>query len=69
MTERVGCSSRSVERTTSVERTMQTGKAAGALWVADGNVLKVRPPLAFTRTEVPVLVDALDRTLAEQPGR
>ncbi|QYN33733.1 aminotransferase class III-fold pyridoxal phosphate-dependent enzyme [Pseudonocardia sp. DSM 110487] len=33
-----------------------------------GNVLKIRPPLAFTRTEVPVLVDALDRTLAEQPG-
>jgi 4-aminobutyrate aminotransferase-like enzyme len=34
-----------------------------------GNVLKIRPPLAFTQTEVPVLVDALDRTLAEQPGR
>ena len=34
-----------------------------------GNVLKIRPPLAFTQTEVPVLVDALDRTLAEQPDR
>ena len=34
-----------------------------------GNVLKIRPPLAFTPTEVPVLVDALDRTLAEQPDR
>jgi 4-aminobutyrate aminotransferase-like enzyme len=31
-----------------------------------GNVLKIRPPLAFTDREVPVLVDALDATLAEQ---
>ncbi len=34
-----------------------------------GNVLKIRPPLAFTGTEVPVLAGALDATLAEQPGR
>jgi 4-aminobutyrate aminotransferase-like enzyme len=34
-----------------------------------GNVLKIRPPLAFTQAEVPALVDALDLTLAEQPGR
>lgn len=30
-----------------------------------GNVLKIRPPLAFTGTEVPVLAGALDATLAE----
>ncbi|HET6706264.1 hypothetical protein [Amycolatopsis sp.] len=34
-----------------------------------GNVLEIRPPLAFTPAEVPVLADALDRALAEQPGR
>jgi 4-aminobutyrate aminotransferase-like enzyme/Ser/Thr protein kinase RdoA (MazF antagonist) len=34
-----------------------------------GNVLKIRPPLAFTDSEVPVLVDALDATLAEQSDR
>jgi 4-aminobutyrate aminotransferase-like enzyme len=28
-----------------------------------GNSLKVRPPLAFTAAEVPVLVTALDETL------
>jgi len=30
-----------------------------------GNVLKVRPPLAFTEAEVPVFADALQRTLVE----
>ncbi len=30
----------------------------------DGNVLKVRPPLAFTTAEVPVFADALEATLA-----
>ena len=30
-----------------------------------GNVLKIRPPLAFTGAEVPVLADALDATLTE----
>lgn len=34
-----------------------------------GNVLKIRPPLAFTDREVPVLAAALDATLSEQPGR
>ncbi|MET8763171.1 aminotransferase class III-fold pyridoxal phosphate-dependent enzyme [Lentzea sp. NPDC004782] len=34
-----------------------------------GNVLKIRPPLAFTDREVPVLVDALDAALSEQTGR
>ena len=34
-----------------------------------GNVLKVRPPLAFTDRELPVFVDALDSALAEQSGR
>jgi 4-aminobutyrate aminotransferase-like enzyme len=29
----------------------------------DGNVLKVRPPLAFTTAEVPIVVEALDATL------
>jgi 4-aminobutyrate aminotransferase-like enzyme/Ser/Thr protein kinase RdoA (MazF antagonist) len=29
-----------------------------------GNVLKVRPPLAFTEAEIPVFTDALDATLA-----
>ncbi len=29
-----------------------------------GNVLKVRPPLAFTTAEVPIFADALDATLA-----
>jgi hypothetical protein len=32
-------------------------------------VLKIRPPLAFTDLEVPVFVDALGATLAEQPDR
>ena len=31
----------------------------------DGNVLKIRPPLAFTAAHVPVLVDALAGALAE----
>jgi 4-aminobutyrate aminotransferase-like enzyme len=31
----------------------------------DGNVLKVRPPLAFTASLVPVFVDALVATLAD----
>lgn len=34
-----------------------------------GNVLKIRPPLAFTDREVAVFIDALDATLAEQPSR
>jgi 4-aminobutyrate aminotransferase-like enzyme/Ser/Thr protein kinase RdoA (MazF antagonist) len=34
-----------------------------------GNVLKIRPPLAFTDMEVPMFIDALDATLAEQPSR
>ncbi|MFC3890978.1 aminotransferase class III-fold pyridoxal phosphate-dependent enzyme [Lentzea rhizosphaerae] len=34
-----------------------------------GNVLKVRPPLAFTDREVPVFIDALDAALADQPDR
>jgi 4-aminobutyrate aminotransferase-like enzyme len=32
----------------------------------DGNVLKVRPPLAFTTAEVPILAEALDTTLRER---
>ena len=31
----------------------------------DGNILKIRPPLAFTAAHVPVLVDALAGALAE----
>ncbi len=31
----------------------------------DGNVLKIRPPLAFTTAEIPVFMAALDATLAE----
>ncbi|GAA1616530.1 aspartate aminotransferase family protein [Leucobacter chromiireducens] len=31
----------------------------------DSNVLKVRPPLAFGATELPILLDALDDTLSE----
>jgi 4-aminobutyrate aminotransferase-like enzyme len=31
----------------------------------DGNVLKVRPPLAFTAADVPVIADALAATLAD----
>ncbi len=31
----------------------------------DGNVLKIRPPLAFTTAEVPVFMSALEATLAE----
>ncbi len=34
-----------------------------------GNVLKVRPPLAFTSAEVPILADALDFTLESIAGR
>ena len=34
-----------------------------------GNVLKLRPPLAFTAAHVPVLVSALDASLTEtMPG-
>jgi 4-aminobutyrate aminotransferase-like enzyme len=33
------------------------------------NVVKVRPPLAFTEQEVPVFVDALVATLADLDGR
>jgi 4-aminobutyrate aminotransferase-like enzyme/Ser/Thr protein kinase RdoA (MazF antagonist) len=35
----------------------------------DGNVLKIRPPLAFTTTEVPVVVAALEATLREIGAR
>jgi 4-aminobutyrate aminotransferase-like enzyme len=35
---------------------------------AGGNVLKIRPPLAFTTAEVPVFVDALEATLAALSG-
>lgn len=35
---------------------------------AHGNVLKVRPPLAFTEREVPVFVDALAKSLREVAG-
>jgi len=31
----------------------------------DGNILKIRPPLAFTAAHVPVLVDALAAALAD----
>ena len=34
-----------------------------------GNVLKIRPPLAFTTAEVPILADALAATLAARPER
>ncbi|MHB1434350.1 MAG: hypothetical protein ACYCVZ_19810, partial [Streptosporangiaceae bacterium] len=33
-----------------------------------GNVLKVRPPLAFTADLVPVFVRALSEALADLPG-
>ncbi|HEX7247679.1 MAG TPA: aminotransferase class III-fold pyridoxal phosphate-dependent enzyme, partial [Actinomycetota bacterium] len=33
-----------------------------------GNVLKVRPPLAFTEAEIPVFTEALDATLASLSG-
>ena len=36
---------------------------------AAGNVLKIRPPLAFTARDVPVLVHALEATLAATAGR
>jgi 4-aminobutyrate aminotransferase-like enzyme len=41
------------------ERGVLVGTSARA-----GNVLKVRPPLAFTTAEVPIFADALDATLA-----
>jgi 4-aminobutyrate aminotransferase-like enzyme len=34
-----------------------------------GNVLKVRPPLAFTPAEVPIVAEALDGTLASLSGQ
>ena len=34
----------------------------------DGNVLKIRPPLAFTTVEVPVFTAALEATLASAPS-
>ena len=34
-----------------------------------GNVLKVRPPLAFTSAEVPILADAFEATLESIAGR
>ena len=34
----------------------------------DGNVLKVRPPLAFTDTDIPAFTEALDATLASLRG-
>ena len=34
-----------------------------------GNVLKVRPPLAFTEAEVPVFAEALAATLASLGAR
>ncbi|MGD9998415.1 MAG: aminotransferase class III-fold pyridoxal phosphate-dependent enzyme [Ilumatobacteraceae bacterium] len=64
------------------DRSSRTPDAATATAVNDGlrergvlvgttgahrNVLKVRPPLAFTEHEVPVLVDALRATLAALP--
>ena len=33
-----------------------------------GNVLKLRPPLVFSREHAEILVDALDRTLADPDG-
>ena len=33
-----------------------------------GNVLKLRPPLVFGREHAEILVDALDRTLADTDG-
>jgi 4-aminobutyrate aminotransferase-like enzyme len=33
----------------------------------DGRVLKIRPPLAFTEADIPVLSDALAATLASLP--
>jgi 4-aminobutyrate aminotransferase-like enzyme len=33
----------------------------------EGNVLKIRPPLAFTTAQVPILIDALEATLASLP--
>jgi 4-aminobutyrate aminotransferase-like enzyme len=33
-----------------------------------GNVLKIRPPLAFTTAEVPIVTEALDDTLASLSG-
>ena len=35
----------------------------------EGNVLKVRPPLAFTAADVPVIADAIEATLASLPAR
>ncbi|KGM32206.1 aminotransferase class III-fold pyridoxal phosphate-dependent enzyme, partial [Inquilinus limosus] len=34
----------------------------------NGNVLKLRPPLVFRREHAELLVDALDRTLADPDG-
>ena len=34
----------------------------------DGNVLKVRPPLAFTEAEIPVFIEALDAALTSLNG-
>ena len=34
----------------------------------DGNVLKIRPPLAFTTAEIPIFTAALEATLQESPG-
>jgi 4-aminobutyrate aminotransferase-like enzyme len=35
----------------------------------EGNVLKVRPPLAFTTADVPVFTEALAEVLASGDGR
>jgi 4-aminobutyrate aminotransferase-like enzyme len=45
------------------ERGVLIGTAARA-----GNVLKIRPPLAFTTAEVPIVTGALDGTLAALSG-
>ncbi len=34
----------------------------------DGNVLKIRPPLAFTPAEIPIFSAALESTLVAQAG-
>ena len=46
------------------ERGVLVGTTARA-----GNVLKVRPPLAFTTAEVPIVVQALEGTLASLSGQ
>jgi 4-aminobutyrate aminotransferase-like enzyme len=45
------------------QRAVLIGRAGG-----HGSVLKIRPPLAFTEAEIPVLTDALGTTLGSLPG-